>query len=65
MVICKSPAELEKMYRAGQIVWTALAEMRTMIRPGISTKELDEFAEKYTAKQGARPAFKGYRGYPG
>src|SRR5580700_10733470 len=65
MVICKSPAELEKMYRAGQIVWTALAKMRTMIRPGISTKELDEFAENYTAKQGARPAFKGYRGYPG
>src|SRR5580693_1141267 len=65
MVICKSPAELEKMYRAGQIVWTALAKMRTMIRSGISTKELDEFAENYTAKQGARPAFKGYRGYPG
>src|SRR6201981_2496986 len=65
MVICKSPAELEKMYRAGQIVWSALAKMRTMIRPGISTKELDEFAENYTAKEGARPAFKGYRGYPG
>ena len=53
------------MYRAGQVVWGALEEMRTMIRPGISTKELDEFAENYTAKQGARPAFKGYRGYPG
>src|SRR6202034_3868527 len=65
MVICKSPSELEKMYRAGQIVWGALAEMRTMIRPGISTKELDEFAEGYTKEHGARPAFKGYRGYPG
>ena len=50
MVICKSPAELEKMYRAGQIVWGALEEMRTMIRPGISTKELDEFAEGYTKR---------------
>src|ERR1700688_1752450 len=65
MVICKSPAELEKMYRAGQIVWRALAEMRTMIRPGVSTKELDEFAEGYTVEHRARPAFKGYRGYPG
>src|SRR3984885_15085618 len=65
MVICKSPAELEKMYRAGQVVWGALAEMRTMIRPGISTKELDEFAEAYTIEHKAKPAFKGYRGYPG
>jgi len=65
MVICKSPAELEKMYRAGQIVWSALENMRAMVKPGISTKELDDFAEKYTAEQRARPAFKGYRGYPG
>jgi methionyl aminopeptidase len=65
MVICKSPAELEKMHRAGLIVWSALEKMRSMVRPGISTKELDEFAEAYTAEQHARPAFKGYRGYPG
>ena len=51
MVICKSPKELEKM--------------RTIVRPGISTKELDEFAEAFTAEHHARPAFKGYRGYPG
>jgi methionyl aminopeptidase len=65
MVICKSPAELEKMHRAGLIVWGALEKMREMVRPGISTKELDEFAEKYCIEHGARPAFKGYRGYPG
>src|SRR5579863_3531811 len=65
MVICKSPAELEKMYRAGQIVWGALEKMRTMVKPGISTKDLDEFAEAYSNETGARPAFKGYRGYPG
>src|SRR5271170_1476466 len=65
MVICKSPQELEKMYQAGQIVWGALEKMRTMVRPGVSTKELDEFAEDYTAEHHARPAFKGYRGYPG
>ena len=45
MVICKSPAELEKMHRAGLIVWGALEKMRAMINPGISTKDLDEFAE--------------------
>ena len=65
MVICKSPAELEKMYRAGQIVYGALAQMRTMVKPGISTKDLDEFAEVYTIEHKAKPAFKGYRGYPG
>jgi methionyl aminopeptidase len=65
MVVCKSSAELEKMHQAGLIVWGALKEMRTMIRPGVSTRELDEFAETYTVKRHARPAFKGYRGYPG
>ena len=65
MVVCKSPAEVEKMYRAGQIVWGALVKMRAMVKPGISTNELDEFAEAYSNENGARPAFKGYRGYPG
>ncbi|MGH9682259.1 MAG: type I methionyl aminopeptidase [Candidatus Acidiferrales bacterium] len=64
MVICKSPAELEKMHRAGLLVWGALDEMRTMVRPGISTKDLDDFAETYTRRNHASPAFKGYRGYP-
>jgi methionyl aminopeptidase len=65
MVICKSSAELEKMHRAGLIVWGALEKMRSMVKPGVSTKDLDEFAEAYTVEHHARPAFKGYRGYPG
>src|SRR5271154_2469825 len=65
MVICKSAAELEKMHRAGLIVWGALQEMRTMVKPGISTQELDEFAEEYTREHEEKPAIKGYRGYPG
>jgi methionyl aminopeptidase len=65
MVICKSPAELDKMHQAGLLVWGALEKMREMVRPGLSTRELDEFAETYTAEHHARPAFKGYRGYPG
>ena len=65
MIVCKSSAELEKMHQAGLIVWGALEKMRGMIRPGISTRELDQFAEAYTTERHARPAFKGYRGYPG
>jgi len=65
MVICKSAVELDKMHRAGLIVWDALEKMRGMVRPGLSTEELDEFAEAYTIEHKATPAFKGYRGYPG
>ena len=65
MVVCKSHAELEKMHRAGLIVWGALDKLRGMVRPGVSTLELDRFAENYCAEHKARPAFKGYRGFPG
>lgn len=64
MIVCKSSGELDKMHRAGLIVWGAIQELRKMVKPGVTTKELDDFAERYTREHGARPAFKGYRGYP-
>src|SRR6202050_1203869 len=64
-IVRKDERELEKMYRAGQIVWNALHELRTNVKPGVTTKELDSYAERYTAEHDARPAFKGYMGYPG
>jgi methionyl aminopeptidase len=64
MIVCKSQTELEKMYRAGQVVWQVLNELRGLARPGITTKELDEYAERRAAEHGVRPAFKNYRGYP-
>jgi methionyl aminopeptidase len=60
----RSNAELEKMNRAGLIVWDVLNGLRTMIKPGVSTMDLERFAEQRTKELGARPAFKGYRGYP-
>lgn len=63
-VNCKSPAEIEKMHRAGLAVWTVLDELKRMVRPGITTMELDQYAERRVAELGGRPAFKGYRGYP-
>src|ERR1700683_1781799 len=63
-IVRKDSRELEKMYRAGQIVWTALQELQRQVKPGITTKELDDWAENYTAENHARPAFKGYMGYP-
>jgi methionyl aminopeptidase len=60
----KGERELEKMYRAGQIVYGALQEWRQRVKPGVTTKDLDAFAEKFCADHKARPAFKGYMGYP-
>lgn len=63
-IVCKSSAELEKMYESGQVVWGILTALRGMVRPGLATMDLEAFAEKRTAELGARPAFKGYLGYP-
>jgi methionyl aminopeptidase len=64
MIICKSPGELEKMRRSGLLVHEILQELRRMIRPGLSTEELERVAERRIREAGARPAFKGYYGYP-
>jgi len=64
MIICKSPAEVEKLRRSGRIVRQLLGEIRDQIRPGITTLELEKFVVKRLKELGARPAFKGYRGYP-
>jgi methionyl aminopeptidase len=64
MVILKSLQEIEKIRKASLIVADVLNGIRGMVRPGISTQYLDEFAERFIIAAGAKPAFKGYRGYP-
>jgi len=64
MIICKSPAEIEKLRRSGRLVRTILEEIQEQVRPGVTTLELEKYAEKRIQQAGARPAFKGYRGYP-
>ncbi len=64
MIVCRSAAEIEKIRRAGRIVARALDQARRMSEPGVSTREIDEQVEKLIRKAQARPAFKGYRGYP-
>jgi methionyl aminopeptidase len=64
VIVCKSSNELETMHQAGLIVWEVLNELRMMVAPGVSTLDLDRVAEKRSKERGARPAFKGYRGYP-
>src|SRR5687767_15008762 len=64
MIVRKSQDEIEMMARAGQVVVDTLALLGERIRPGVTTKELDEAAEEYIRSQGGVPTFKGYHGFP-
>ena len=65
MIIKKSQAEIEKMAQAGEILVRCMDLIAGKVRAGTTTKQLDEAAEKFIRSQGATPAFKGYRGFPG
>ncbi|MBI5182370.1 MAG: type I methionyl aminopeptidase [Nitrospirae bacterium] len=64
MIILKSQQEIAKMVVAGSIVAEAIEGLKKIVRPGVSTLELDIYAERFIKEKGARPAFKGYRDYP-
>ena len=64
MIILKTPDEITVMAQASRVVAEVLAVLRKAVRPGITTDELDRFAEEEIRARGARPAFKGYRSYP-
>lgn len=66
MIILKSKPELAKMRESGRLVALAHQELREVLEPGITTRELDYIVEKFIKKQGAIASFKGYNGtYPG
>jgi methionyl aminopeptidase len=64
-IVLKTPEQLEAMAVAGQIHARCLKMLQAKARPGVTTAELDETAERFIASQGATPTFKGYRGFPG
>jgi methionyl aminopeptidase len=64
MIVCRSKSEIDKLRRVNQLVATILAALRRMVVPGVTTQELDAFAEAQVRAAGAEPAFKGYHGYP-
>ena len=63
MVIVKSQSELDKIAKACRIVAEILESLRSFVKAGVSTVEIEAFAEKHIRQKGAIPAFKGYRGY--
>jgi methionyl aminopeptidase len=64
VIVCKSPAELERMRASNALVADVLAELAALVEPGVTTRDLDAVAERLVREGGAEPAFKGYRGYP-
>lgn len=64
MIVCKSDRELDYMRDAGKIVARAHRELKKAVKLGVTTLELDKIAEDCITAAGARPAFKGYHGFP-
>lgn len=60
----KTGSELDRMRRAGSVVAQAVEEMKWIVAPGITTRELDQVAETLILRLGGLPSFKGYRGFP-
>jgi methionyl aminopeptidase len=65
VIIKKTPEEIERMAAAGVILVRTMNLLAGKIRPAVTTRELDQAAERFIRSQGAEPAFKGYRGFPG
>lgn len=63
-IILKAAWELQLLRRSNQLVAETLRALAQRVKPGVTTLELDRFAESHLVAQGARPAFKGYRNYP-
>jgi len=63
--IIKSQQEREKIRQTGHIVATVLAELRTAVRPGMTTADIDRLTEEALQRQGAKSSSLGYHGYPG
>jgi len=64
MISIKNEQEIAYMREAGKIAYDLLMELKNVIKPGITTKKIDEFCYKFIKKRGARPAFLGYEGFP-
>jgi methionyl aminopeptidase len=64
MIIIKSPREIELIRKSCRIVVDTFEYIGKIIRPGIETIEIDRAVEKFIRSRNAKPAFKGYRGFP-
>ena len=64
MIVLRTEKEIEQLTLSSRIVAEVLEELKPLVAPGITTQELNDRAEASARRQGALPAFKGYRGFP-
>jgi len=64
VIILRSRQEIQKLGASNRIVAKVLQELRELVKVGVTTLELDTYAERLMERMGATPAFKGYRGFP-
>lgn len=64
MISIKNEQEIELMRKSGEITYGVLSSLKDFIKPGMSTKQIDEYAYKYITSRGATPSFLGYEGFP-
>ena len=64
MIYLKSDADMEMMRKAGSILAKTMQRLKEVVRPGITTGEIDRLAEEFLRREKTIPAFKGYRGFP-
>jgi methionyl aminopeptidase len=64
MVVYKTKEEIEKIRESGRLTALVLKKLKETVAPGVTPLELDKLAEEMIRKNGGRPAFKGYRGFP-
>ncbi|MGG1876151.1 type I methionyl aminopeptidase [Paenibacillus cisolokensis] len=64
MNILKTKEQIDKMSKAGELLAECHRHIAEMIKPGVTTREIDQFVERFLSKHGAYPEQKGYRGYP-
>ncbi|MEW8955378.1 type I methionyl aminopeptidase [Clostridium sp.] len=64
MIHIKNSQEIDYMREAGRVVGETLLMFKEVIKPGMTTAEIDKIAEEFITKQGAKPSFKGYGGFP-
>ena len=64
MITIKSEKEIKIMAEGGKLLAKIMKELEKMVKPGITTKELNRAAEALVLKSGGKPSFKGYQGFP-
>lgn len=65
MIRLKNPEQIEGIKKSSQLLFKTFEYIKSMIKPGISTADIDQLVEEFIVKNGGYPAFKGYGGFPG